>query len=162
MGWIKKMAVLTDMQKRFADYILNGETATQAAKLAGYKDSQSLRKSASNLLHRPHVQAYLQARETYHQVADLLPSMDAAAMSHGASLPWVEKRLVALVADDQTKATDRVSALRLIAQLNGWLKESGSPFAVTPIILTSSGREIATLTGEVEKDNSLMFPLRGN
>ena len=148
------MALITNQQKRLVEALLQGANQTEAAREAGYT-AQNLKAVASAVLKKPHVAEFLAQRESFLQACACLVGLDAVAMIDGPTPAWITKRIVALVCEGGTKASDRLTGLKLLAQISGLLKESGQPFQVTPILLTASGEELMTLSGSTGASFSL-------
>lgn len=95
-----------------------GHKPTEAARLAGYKGSgKTFAANARKACNRPDVKA---------RIAQLrAPAMAKAQELVGISAEWATQRLATManheIDTDGLKATDQIAALKLLAQMHGWL-----------------------------------------
>jgi hypothetical protein len=125
-------------------YIANGFNGTQAAREAGYQQTEhALAVTASRLLMNADIQA---------KIAELL---ETKASSAGVTLDWLLAEFQAIVADPSCRHADRVAALRELGKLLGFYVERSVAVAafVRPEL---AGRSLA----ELEAIEAALWPTR--
>lgn len=105
------MAGLSEQQRRFADYILEGKTQTEAYELAGYKSktNEAMRANAARLITNDNVASYIAERQ------------EKAAESAEVTLEWLLDQAKGVLADARSDGSHAaaVSAIKELGVLSG-------------------------------------------
>ena len=120
-GYKKKRRRLTQKQERFVEAIASGDAPTlvQAYTDAGYADKSNpatLRKNASRLANKTHVVPTLEERKAAYKAK--------AEASTSASKAYVLRRLREEADNADSRASERISALALLAKASGALDDA--------------------------------------
>ncbi len=102
---------LTDQQRRFADFLLEGKTQIEAHRLAGYKGKTDNARaaSASEIIRNPNVSAYLEAKRA-----------DASSKAE-VTLEWLIEQAKDVLAAAKADATHAaaIAAIKELGVLSG-------------------------------------------
>jgi len=112
------MKPLSDLHERLAQARALGYKPNDAARLAGYKGSgKTFAANARKACNRPDVKARVRELRA--------PALARVQEQINISAAWAAQKLAAMANHDlpmdEIKASDQVMALRLLAQMNGWL-----------------------------------------
>jgi hypothetical protein len=109
---------LSDQHERLAQARALGHKPNEAARLAGYKGSgKTFAANARKACNRSDVKA---------RVAELrAPALEKVKEQIEINIEWANQKLATMANHelnaDEIKATDQIAALRLLAQIHGWL-----------------------------------------
>lgn len=109
---------LSDQHERLAQARALGHKPNEAARLAGYKGSgKTFAANARKACNRSDVKA---------RVAELrAPALEKVKEQIEINIEWADQKLATMANHelnaDEIKATDQIAALRLLAQIHGWL-----------------------------------------
>src|SRR6185437_1634288 len=112
------MKPLSDLHERLAQARALGYKPNDAARFAGYKGSgKTFAANARKACNRPDVKARVRELRA--------PALARVQEQINISAAWAAQKLAAMANHDlpmdEIKASDQVMALRLLAQMNGWL-----------------------------------------